>query len=94
MFWQVYYGERIVANHTQWMQQLKGVRSKLDANSVYWQIPPDEVSESLNFSTHHSTATTSTECQVFHKRILHHFDDQMETDVDDLLIWGYLMINN
>ena len=72
--------------------------SKLDANHGYWQIPLDEESSLLTtmntpfgryrfkrlpFGIHSAQ-------EVFHKRINQAFDDidKVETDIDDILVWG------
>ena len=72
---------------------------KLDANKGYWQIPPGE--ESIRFTTFiipfgryqftrlpygvHSAQ------EVFCKSINQSFDgiSQVESDIDDMLIWGH-----
>ena len=72
--------------------------TKLDANKGYWQIPLDYDSSLL------TTVNTPFGCyrfkrlpfgvhsaqEVFHKRIQQIFGDMsnVETDIDDILIWG------
>ena len=72
---------------------------KLDANKGYWQIPPDE--ESIRLMTFNTPFGryqlirlpygVHSAQDVFHKRINQSFDgiSQVETDIDDILIWGH-----
>jgi hypothetical protein len=74
------------------------VFTKMDANKGYWQIPLDEESSYLTtmntpngryrfkrlpFGIHSAQ-------EVFHKRIYQSFSDinKIETDIDDILVWG------
>ena len=71
----------------------------LDANKGYWQIPLDEESIRLtpfntSFGQYQFTrlpyAVHSAQ-EVSHERINQSFDgiSQVETDIDDMLIWGH-----
>ena len=72
--------------------------SKLDANKGYWQIPLDENSIKLTtfntpFGRYQYTRLPygiHSAQEVFHKRVSQSFDgiQQVETDIDDILIWG------
>ena len=72
--------------------------SKLDANKGYWQIPLDEDSMKLTtfntpFGRYQFTRLPygiHSAQEVFHKRISQTFEDmgQIETDIDDILVWG------
>ena len=81
--------------------RLSGVKlfTKLDANKGYWQIPLDEESIRLTafttpFGRYQFTRLpygVHSAQEVFHKRINQSFDgiSQVETDIDDMLIWGH-----
>jgi hypothetical protein len=72
--------------------------TKLDANKGYWQIPLDKDSSMLTtmntpFGRFRFTRLPygiHSAQEVFHKRINQCFDDLrfVETDIDDILIWG------
>ena len=72
--------------------------TKLDANKGYWQIPLDEASSYLTtmntpFGRYRFTRLPfgiHSAQEVFHKRISQSFEniEQVETDIDDILIWG------
>ena len=74
------------------------VFTKLDPNKGYWQIPLDE--ESTKLITFNTPFGRYKYCrllygihsaqEVFHKRVSQNFDgiSQVETDIDDILIWG------
>ena len=72
--------------------------SKLDANQGYWQIPLDDESAKLTtFNTPFGRYQfirlpygIHSAQEVFHKRISQYFDglSKVETDIDDMLIWG------
>ena len=72
--------------------------SKVDANSGFWQVPLDEESQLLTtfhtpFGRYCYTRLPFGICsaqEVFHKRIQELFSDLpgVETDIDDILIWG------
>ena len=74
--------------------------TKLDANKGYWQIPLDEESIRLMtfntpFGRYQFTRLpygVHSAKEVFHKRINQSFDgiSQVETDIDDMLIWGHI----
>ena len=74
------------------------VFTKLDANKGYWQIPLDEEStKSTTFSTPFGRYKycrlpygIHSAQEVFHKRVSPNFDGipQVETDIDDILVWG------
>ena len=72
--------------------------STLDACSGFWQIPLDEESSMLTtfgtpFGRYRYTRMSfgiHSAQEVFHKRLhelLHHLDG-VETDIDDILVWG------
>ena len=73
--------------------------TKLDANKRYWQIPLDE--ESIRFTTFNTPFGmyqfirlpygVHSAQEVFHKRTNQSFDgiSQVETDIDDKLIWRH-----
>ena len=72
--------------------------TKLDANKGYWQIPLDKESIRLTFNTPFGRYQFTrlpygvhSAQDVFHKRINQSFDgiSQVETDIDDILIWGH-----
>ena len=72
--------------------------TKLDAKKGYWQIPLDEESIRLTalntpFGRYQFTRLpygVHSAQEVFHKRINQSFDgiSQVETNIDDMLIWG------
>ena len=72
---------------------------KLDANKGYWQIPLDEERIRLTtfntpFGRYQFTSLpygVHSAQEVSHKRINQSFDgiSQLETDIDDMLIWGH-----
>ena len=72
--------------------------TNLDANKGYWQIPLDENSIKLTtfntpFGRYQYTRLPygiHSAQEVFHKRVSQSFDgiQQVETDIDDILIWG------
>ena len=72
--------------------------SKLDAKKGYWQIPLDEDSMKLTtfntpFGRYQFTRLPygiHSAQEVFHKRVSQTFKDmeQIETGIDDILIWG------
>ena len=72
--------------------------TKLDANKGYWQIPLDENSIKLTtfntpFGRYQYTRLPygiHSAREVFQKRVSQSFDgiQQVETDIDDILIWG------
>lgn len=72
--------------------------SVLDANQGYWQIPLDDESSRLTtFNTPFGRYRflrmpfgIHSAQEVFHKRVNHLFEDLegIETDIDDILIWG------
>jgi hypothetical protein len=80
--------------------RLHGARffSILDANQGYWQIPlDDESSRLMTFNTPFGRYRflrmpfgIHSAQEVFHKRINHLFEDLegVETDIDDILVWG------
>ena len=72
--------------------------STLDARSGYWQIPLDEESSKLTtFNTPFGRFRFTrmpfgirSAQEVFHKRVHEMFEDirGVETDIDDILVWG------
>ena len=74
------------------------VFSKLDLNSGYWQLKLDEDSQLLTtfntpfgrYAYKRTPFGIKSAQEVFHKRVAQHFENipGVETDIDDILIWG------